>query len=28
MEAAGYHLQKDFNFLPRQNFLVFSQIPN
>ena len=25
MELAGYHLQHEFNFLPRQHFLVFSQ---
>lgn len=25
MEAAGYHLQHEFNFLPRQNFFVFSR---
>lgn len=24
MESAGYHLQHEFNFLPRQHFLVFS----
>ena len=25
MESAGYHLQCEFKFLPRQHFLVFSQ---
>ena len=26
MKAAGYALQKDFDFLPRQHFLIFSEI--
>lgn len=28
MREAGYHLQKEFDFLPRQYFLVFAENPN